>query len=256
MQVSIVLPAIDETESLAETVRIAEEKLHGRTVEYRIVTSPKFTTAECRGTIATLAKTYGAKIQHMEQTRPGVGGAIQDAFDVAVGNIVVLMTSDRETPPQFVDLMVAKVEEGYDMATASRWTEGIAFNGYPPLKLLLNYVYQLVFRLIYWTKLSDLTYGYRAFRKEVVANIRWQETRHPIFFETLLRPLRAGYRVGEVSTPWKTFTTRKADARRGKTDSLASYITHIGIPYTKLALRVRFAPRESMVHHPLNDHTA
>lgn len=248
MRVSIVLPAIDETVSLIETVETVNLKLASREVVYIIVTSPTFTTPECREAIATLQKTYGDYIDHFEQSLPGVGGAVQEAFLRADGDAIVLMTSDKETPPEVVGEMVKKIEEGYDMATATRWRKGITFNGYPPLKLILNFVYQQVFRVIYFTRLSDLTYGYRAFRKEKLHAIAFEELRHPIFFETLLKPLRLGYRIVEVDAPWALFTTRKADVRRGgKSDNLLSYIKKIGIPYTLLALRVRFMRRSRIL---------
>ncbi|MEK7602507.1 MAG: glycosyltransferase family 2 protein [Patescibacteria group bacterium] len=247
MRVSVVLPAIDETRSLLETVTVVEEKLKKHEVTYVIVTSPKLTTKGCRNAIRNLTDTYGSAIDHFEQSLPGVGGALQEAFARADGEVVVLMTSDQETPPQVVGEMVAKIEEGYDMATATRWRKGIAFNGYPPIKLLLNFCYQQVFRILYLTRLSDLTYGYRAMRGDKLHAIKWEELRHPFFFETLLKPLRLGYRIAEVDAPWALFTTRKADRHRGKTDDLLSYIKKIGIPYTLMGLRIRFTSRRHLL---------
>jgi len=152
-----------------------------------------------------------------------------------------LMTSDLETPPEILPQMIKKLEEGYDMATATRWRKGFALNGYNPVKMTLNFLFQQVFRVIYLTRLSDLTYGYRAFRTEVVKSIRWEEPRHPFFFETMLKPLRLGYRIAEVDAPWEIFITRKSSTGRAKSKDLLAYI--------RVGLHNRFLPKRLMRVH-------
>src|SRR3989344_3607154 len=119
----------------------------------------------------------------------------------ARGDAVVIMTADLETPPEALPAIMQKLEQGYDMVATTRWRRGITLNGYPPVKFVLNFLFQQIFRVLYMTKLSDLTYGYRAFRIGVVKSIRWEEARHPFFFETMLKPLRLGYTIAEVDAP-------------------------------------------------------
>ncbi len=61
-----------------------------------------------------------------------------------------------------------------------------------------------MFRVLYGTPLTDLTYGFRIFKIEWVKNIAWQELRHPFLLETILKPLRLGARVAEIPTVWRT----------------------------------------------------
>jgi hypothetical protein len=57
--------------------------------------------------------------------------------------------------------------------------------------------------MLYGTKLTDLTYGFRVFKIEWVKKIRWEELRHPLLLETMLKPLRLGAKVKEIPTTWK-----------------------------------------------------
>lgn len=238
MRVCIVLPTIDEGPLLAETTHAAFGALAAHEVHVLIAASAKLTTPRTRQAIQMLEREYPGKVAAFDQRLPGVGAAIQEAFARAQGDVVVLMTPDLETPPEILPQMIKKIEAGYDMATATRWRKGFAFNGYDPIKLVLNFCFQQMFRVIYLTRLSDLTYGYRAFRVGVVKNIRWEEARHPFFFETMLKPLRLGYAIAEVDAPWSMFISRKSSTGRAKPKDLLAYL--------RTGLRNRFLPRNKI----------
>ncbi|MEK7109350.1 MAG: glycosyltransferase family 2 protein [Patescibacteria group bacterium] len=241
MRVCIVLPTIDEGPLLTETALAVFNALAAHDVHLLIAASAKLTTPQTRGAIQMLEREYPGKVAAFNQRLPGVGAAIQEAFARAEGDVVVLMTPDLETPPEILPQMIKKLEDGYDMATATRWRMGFAFNGYNPVKMTLNFLFQQIFRAVYLTRLSDLTYGYRAFKIEVIKNIRWEESRHPFFFETMLKPLRLGYKIAEVDAPWKMFITRKSSTGRAKSKDLLAYI--------RVGLHNRFLPKKLMRVH-------
>lgn len=230
--VSIILPATDETYSLVQTVREVREQLSDFDLHFIIVTSPKFTTNECRTTIRTLEG-----VDTFDQTKPGLGGAIQDAFARARGDYTVLMSSDLETDPVALPAMLAALYAGADIAATTRWKNHAGFTGYNPLKLVLNFCFQLFFRILYFTNLTDLTYGYRAYKTEVVKKIRWEETQFSFLFECIVKPLRLGYVTTEIAVPWKARTEGVSHARLSEI-----------IDYTRVGLAVRCMPKKQMVY--------
>ena len=171
-RVHIILPATDETYSLKETVERASRLLSSYELRFLIVTSPKFTTEGCRAMIRELQARYGTQVEAFDQVRPRLGGAIQDAFDRVSGGYTVLMASDLETDPDALPDMLAALDTGADIAATTRWKNGGGFAGYNLLKLVLNYLFQAFFRTLYRTPLTDLTYGYRAYRTELLRRIR------------------------------------------------------------------------------------
>lgn len=202
MRISFILPATDETFSLKETVQKIEAQLPAHEREYLIVTHPRLSTPACRQTIEKLRREYGKEIVTFDQTLPGIGGAIRDCIARARGEAIVLMAADLETDPAVLPAMLSALE-GNDVVATSRWLGGARFSGYDPLKLILNFLFQHFFRLLYFTPLTDLTYAYRIYRAPVLKSIRWEESGFPFLFESILKPLRLGFSIAEVEAPWR-----------------------------------------------------
>jgi hypothetical protein len=200
--VSILLPVINETFSLKQTMDIVAASSDEDIREYIIICCKK-TTEGSRKTITELQEIYGDKIVVLEQKLPFLGGAIRDAFDVCRGTHALLMASDLETDPSLVKPFIEESKKNPDIiVTATRWKGG-RFKGYNPVKLVFNFIFQKLFALIYWVKLSDMTFGYRIFPSKLVKSIRWEELRHPFLFETICKPLRLGVKVKEISCDWE-----------------------------------------------------
>src|SRR5258708_6930530 len=96
--VSIILPATDEVRSLRETVEKIKELLTEWKLQLIVVTHPKLTTAECRAAIRELGQRF-PELETFVQTKPGIGGAMQDAFERCSMEYTVIMSADLETDP-------------------------------------------------------------------------------------------------------------------------------------------------------------
>lgn len=200
---TIILPVINETFSLKQTIEIIAAENPGDIEEYLIVVCGK-TTDKSRETIKELQAQYGSKITLLEQKLKFLGGAVRDAFDACKGTHVIMMASDLETDPHLVKEFIRLEKENPEMiVTATRWKTKDGFVGYNPIKLALNKVFQLSFSILYWSRLSDMTYGYRIFPSKLVKSIQWEEIRHPFLFETVIKPLKLGVKVIEIPTKWE-----------------------------------------------------
>lgn len=201
--VSIILPVINETFSLKQTVETIAFEDTGTIEEFIIVVCNK-TIQNSRDTIKELQNQYGNKIVVIEQKLPFLGGAIRDAFNVVNGTHVVMMSSDMETNPEQVkELITLSKMYPEKIITTTRWKTGGGFKGYNPFKLFLNWAFQKVFSALYRTRLSDMTFGYRIFPTSLIRSIRWEELRHPFVFETILKPLKLDVQVMEIPTRWE-----------------------------------------------------
>lgn len=199
--VSILLPVINETFSLRQTVDITAADNLEFIKEYVIICCER-TTEESRKTIEDLRQVYGEKIVVLEQKLPFLGGAIRDAFEICQGTHVVVMASDLETDPSLVKQLIAEARNAPDtIITTTRWKGG-RFKGYNPVKLVLNFVFQKLFSFLYGVNLTDMTYGYRILPVQLMNSIHWEELRHPFLFETILKPLRLGVKAKEIPTVW------------------------------------------------------
>jgi glycosyltransferase involved in cell wall biosynthesis len=234
VKVSFVVTVLNETESLRETVDTIFALAADDVQEVLLVIAPR-TTASSRKVIGELADKYGACVRVHEQRLPFLGGALQEGFAEARGEFIMLMSSDLETDPAVAPRLIEVMKTGdWDIVATSRWLKGGGFRGYNPVKLVLNYLFQKLFRVLYRTDLTDLTFGYRLYRRSILEGIIWEELRHPFLLECLLKPLRRGVRVTEVPCPWRP---------REEGESANTLLRTF--QYVRTAVKTRFAPVSS-----------
>lgn len=235
MDVSIILPVMDETTSLSKTVDILLAENRPNIGEILLVVCDR-TQHDSIAVCDELVAAYPKLIKLYKQKRPFLGGAMRDAFELASGSHVLMMASDLETDPHTVKELIAKAAEGHDIVTASRWSTGNGFEGYQPTKYLLNWMFQRTFRLLYRTPLSDLTYGFRIFKTEWVKNIAWEEFRHAFLLETILKPIRLGACAVEIPAQWRV-----------RTEGASHNLFLQNFIYFRIALKTRLCSREKLL---------
>ncbi|MFQ5524450.1 MAG: glycosyltransferase [Acidimicrobiia bacterium] len=105
----------------------------------------------------------------------GVGAALRTGFAGATGDIVVTMDADLSHP---VDLIARLVDEcgQASAAFASRFVAGGSMEGVPAMRRWMSAAGNLVFRLMFLSPVRDLTTGFRAYRREALADIKPSST--------------------------------------------------------------------------------
>lgn len=206
---TILLPAMDETYSLRETVdTIAASCKKADLAEFILLLCDR-TTKESRETAEALVREYEGKIPIYihDQKLPFVGGAVREGFDLAKGSHVVLMSSDLETDPMLVRNFIEKSKKYPDrIVTASRWKKGGGFKDYNKVKLVCNMIFEKLIGMFYFVGLTDITYAFRIFPTDLMQSIEWTELRHPFFLETALKPIRLGVNFIEIPARWRART--------------------------------------------------
>lgn len=231
VDISCILGAVDETDSLVQTV---ETLISGNDVlnnlEILIVLAP-FATNETKQIANALERNF-TEVRLIHQHTKGIGGAYQQGFENAKGEIVILMSSDLETDPHLVGPMVHIIQENQkiDIVTVSRWLKANSFSKYPLLAKILNYFFQKLAQKLFMSELSDFTYAFRAYRKSILQDIVWEESSHSFFLESLLKPLIKGARIQEIPGVW----VKRSQGERHF--SMWSYLHYI-----KILIRIKFS---------------
>ena len=206
VNVSIILPAINETFSFEQTVDIILRTCERQDLCELIAVVCKRTTRESLDAIEKTRQrclAEGVPFILLWQTRPYAGGACQDAIDICHGSHLIIMSTDLETDPNTVHELIAEEKRHpLDITTASRWMKGGSFSGYDKKKEILNFIWQHLFSVYYGVKMTDMTYGFRIFPTKLMQSIAWEEMRHPFFIETALKPVRLGVKMHEIPTRW------------------------------------------------------
>ena len=141
----------------------------------------------------------------VQKNNPGIGWAYREGMAGGRGK---LRRSDgraiwRPSPPPWIAWSTKIVKTGCDGVIANRWLPGGGFTNYDPLKYVLNWIFQKMFKALFWTELGDLTFGFKILSKEMTQSIDWQGTLHEICIETTVKPIKKGYRMEQIpSVGW------------------------------------------------------
>lgn len=202
IQLSVVVTVFNETFSVRQTVDILLANDRGYIKEIILLVSPR-SSAETMNICSDCATADPRVHIVIQKNNPGIGWAYREGMQAATGNFVALMAGDLETEPAAVDRMVDKIlETGCDGVIANRWLPGGGFTNYDPLKYVLNWLFQKMFKLLFWTRLGDLTFGFKILSKEIANSIEWRGTLHEICVETTVKPIKRGYRLEQVPSVW------------------------------------------------------
>lgn len=235
--VSIILPVMNETTSLRQTVETILGTVERKLIRELLVVVCSRTTSAARETIKQLEGEHGALVVVVEQRLPYLGGALRDGFEAARGSHVIMMASDLETNPEDVQRLIAEeAKNPSGIVTTSRWVQGGSFSGYSKIKLICNWVFQRFFSVLYGTRLSDMTFGYRILPTKLAQAIQWEEVRHPFNLESVIKPLRLGIPVSEISSTWRS---------RREGESQNPFFRNF--EFFRIGLKVLFARKDSLL---------
>lgn len=237
--VTIILPVINETTCLKQTVDIILRDVKREDIKEFLIVSCQRTTPESVAVIEQIKKDLGDLVVVLHQRLPFLGGALRDAFEAARGSHVLIMGSDLETNPNEVHQLIAEERKNPSgIVTTSRWISGGSFHGYSKIKLICNWIFQRFFSLLYLTRLSDMTFGYRILPTKLVQAIHWEEVRHPFNLECILKPLRLGVPITEIPSVW---------CARIEGESQNPFFRNF--EYFRIGFRVRLAREETLLRH-------
>lgn len=193
---SVVMATRDEEKAIAGTIEDIRRATQGE-AEILIVDGSADRTPE-------IAKSMGVRV--IRQVPVGYGVAVREGLLAATGKIIVTLDCDDTYPAEAIPELVARVREGYDVAGGSRLMQDN-----PAMKGFNRFGNLLLSRLasaLYGARITDVTTGMRAYRREIIHGITWTENTG-LSAELLLRPLRQGCRVTEIPITYR--------ARKGTT---------------------------------------
>lgn len=157
------------------------------------------------------ARRLGLEVIRHERNR-GYGGNQKTCYKKACENgadIVVMLHPDYQYTPKLVRAMTSMIAEGvYDVVLGSRILgKGALAGGMPSYKYIANRFLTFIENILINQKLSEYHTGYRAFSREVLESIRFEDNSDDFLFDNqmLVQCHSLGFRIGEVSCPTKYF---------------------------------------------------
>lgn len=110
-----------------------------------------------------LARALRDDVVVVQQTRRGKGNALACAFEVATGDILVMLDADGSAHPAEIVRFVQALQAGADFAKGSRFVHGGGSADITRLRRLGNGALSWLVNRLFGTRYTDLCYGYNAF---------------------------------------------------------------------------------------------
>lgn len=233
---SLIIPTFNESKNIQNLVALLSSLLSdiipGR-YELIIVddNSPDLTWK----TALNLVNEYPQlKVVRRQQER-GLSSAVIRGWQVSRGEILGVIDGDLQHPPQILRKLLEAIEQGADLAVASRHVEGGGVSDWGFLRRILSRGAQTLGLIILPNvvgRVSDPMSGYFLFRRRAIE----EEILYPMGYKILLEILGRGVieRIDEVGY---VFQERKEGASKVTWRQYVEYLNHL----TRLRSRGRIA---------------
>jgi hypothetical protein len=195
VELSIVLPCLDEAETLGVCVRKAQDSLRRLAVVGEVVVADNGSTDGSQD----IARAHDARV--VEVPRRGYGAAIAAGIAAARGEYVLMADADDSYALDDLGGFVTELRSGADLVMGNRFQGGIAPGAMPVLhRYLGNPVLSRLGRLFFRIPVGDFHCGIRAFRRDRIGELGLRTSGMEFASEMVVRSALAGLRISEVPT--------------------------------------------------------
>ena len=195
LELSIVMPCLNEAETLAVCVRAARRFLEAHGIAGEVIVADNGSTDGSQ----QIANALGARIVHVPAR--GYGAALMGGIAAARGRFVAM--GDADDSYDFGGLMpfLEVLRGGADLVMGNRFRGGIAAGAMPPLhRWLGNPVLSALGRAFFAVPVGDFHCGLRAFRRDRVLALGLASPGMEFASEMVVKAALDGLAIAEVPT--------------------------------------------------------
>lgn len=193
LELTVLMPCLNEAETLATCIRKAQEFLKRTGVHGEILIADNGSTDGSQA----IAIGEGARVVPVQQR--GYGSALIGGIAAAEGRYVIMGDADGSYDFSALDGILSKLREGNDLVMGNRFQGGIAKGAMPFLhKYLGNPVLSFLGRLFYRIPIGDFHCGLRGFSKEAMEHLRLSTPGMEFASEMIVKSGLRKLRIAEV----------------------------------------------------------
>lgn len=167
MDISLVIPLLNEEESLPELIEWIDRVMQANQYSYEIILVDDGSTDNSWNTINSLNQKFPAVKGIRFRRNYGKSAGLNVGFDHAQGNVIITMDADlQDSPDEIPDLYNLITKDGFDLI--SGWKQ----KRYDPItKTFPTKIFNWATRKMSGIHLHDFNCGLKAYRKDVIKSI-------------------------------------------------------------------------------------
>ena len=195
VEVSVVMPCLNEAETLEVCIRKAQRALSEANIRGEIVVADNGS----RDGSAEIAERMGARVVRVRER--GYGSALMGGIAAARGQFIVMGDADDSYDFGHIPRFVEELRRGSDLVMGNRFRGGIQQGAMPPLhRYLGNPVLTKVGRMLFHSNVRDFHCGLRGFRKDAYERMGLRTTGMEFASEMVVKATLFKMRITEVPT--------------------------------------------------------
>ena len=193
MELTILMPCLNEAETIGICIRKANDWLLKNNVQGEVLVSDNGSTDGSQ----KIALDSGARV--INAPHKGYGAALIFGILNAKGEFVIMGDSDDSYDFSSLDLFFDKLRQGYDLVMGNRFKGEIAKGAMPFIHRYFGTpILSFVIRLFFKTSIGDIQCGLRGFRQNIVTRIHLQTLGMEFASEMIVKASLFHLKIAEV----------------------------------------------------------
>jgi glycosyltransferase involved in cell wall biosynthesis len=214
MEVSIVIPCLNEADTLESCIQKARQALESNRLEGEIIVADNDSTDAS----PTIARTLGAIVVQIRER--GYGNALKGGIAAARGTYIIM--ADADDSYDFLDIprFVEKLRAGYELVQGCRLSAGggtVLPGAMPFLHRVGNPIFSWIARRWLGVSVHDIHCGMRGFTRSLYADLDLQCQGMEFASEMILKATRHRAKITEIPI------TLYPDGRRSHVSHLRTF---------------------------------
>jgi len=196
MKLSVVMPCLNEAETLASCIRKAQQSLTDLAIQGEVLVADNGSSDGSQ----ELARSLGARVVDIAQK--GYGHALRGGIEAAAGKFIIMADSDDSYDFSKLRPFVEKLQAGCDLVMGCRmpWGGGTILPGAMPWKhrWIGNPVLSFIGRLFFRCPVTDFHCGLRGFTKAAYLKMDLRTTGMELASEMVIKATLKEMNITEV----------------------------------------------------------
>lgn len=195
LELSVLMPCLNEAETLATCIRKANAFLEREGVRGEVVIADNGSTDGSQA----IAQSLGARV--VDVPVKGYGAALSGGIAEARGRFIIMGDSDDSYDFAQLTPFLESLRSGADLVMGNRFRGGVAPGAMPPLhRYLGNPVLTGIGRLFFRSAVGDFHCGLRGFSRDAAMRMGLQTSGMEFASEMVVKATLLGMRITEVPT--------------------------------------------------------
>lgn len=198
VEVSVVLPCLNEAETLAICITKAQKSLSSLGIKGEILVVDNGSTDSSQ----KIAQDLNAKVVKVD--RKGYGSALLTGFRAARGKYIIMADADDSYSLDNLELFIRDLRNGSELVMGNRFAGTIHKGAMPWLhRYIGNPLLSFIGRLFFQSEIRDFHCGIRGLNRDKVLALNLQTLGMEFASELVVKAILAKYKITEVPTDLK-----------------------------------------------------